>query len=468
MGDRQHAVALYNQGIQALQDKSDPKMVPHAYQLFASACHADPTWWQGFYQAGNNNSDLNLHQASIACWRRALEGEINPQERAKVLTNLGWRLHTIGQTQEAYAVSMQALDYDSSLPSAWRNLSLIHGVLGSPAMGVQCARKAWALLPDDKDTEFLLAFALLFNRELVEGFKHFEARFAYRLKEYLQYPYPKWQGELDKIVYLVSDQGLGDTLSFARFVQRACERSKQVIARIQPELYRLFLNSLGTIPNLTLVPTPYPFPAADCWTTFVSLPTILGLTDEEIRNTPQIAVPNVYMPVPWKSTDRKLHVGIAWAGSPLNDIDKHRSFPVEHFFELYRIPGLQLYSLQIGAKGKDMHDIGGAAIIRDITQYISDVTDTLAILNDLDLVICCESALAHICAAAGKECWIPYSHLGRDYRIGLDGSDMLWTPHHRLFRQGPDMKWEPVFAAIGEALRERVHAVAGASQKRVA
>ena len=71
------------------------------------------------------------------------------------------------------------------------------------------------------------------------------------------------------------------------------------------------------------------------------------------------------------------------------------------------------------------------------------------------LAIACESALGHICTLAGKEFWCPYSHQGRDYRLGVDGSDQIWSKY-RVFPQGPDMRWEPVFAEIVQALKERV------------
>ena len=151
-------------------------------------------------------------------------------------------------------------------------------------------------------------------------------------------------------------------------------------------------------------------------------------------------------------------MGIAWAGSPLNDLDRHRNIPLQHFAELYRVPGVQLYSLQVGDKAKELHDLGYAPIIRDLTPYIRAVADTMAILQHLDLVITCESALGHICAAAGKECWVPYSRLGKDYRIGCLGEDRLWTPRHRIFNQGMDCAWEPVFKEISKALAEKINA----------
>jgi hypothetical protein len=51
---------------------------------------------------------------------------------------------------------------------------------------------------------------------------------------------------------------------------------------------------------------------------------------------------------------------------------------------------------------------------------------------------------------------VPYSYLGRDHRIGLDGTDRLWTPQHKIIPQGPSMRWDRAFENIVELLRERV------------
>jgi hypothetical protein len=291
---------------------------------------------------------------------------------------------------------------------------------------------------------------------LKEGFKHFEIRFQWRLHQFLQYPYPRWTGETGKTVFLVSDQGLGDTLSFARFVRETCKRSQYVHCYIQPELMRLFQHAFMDIENINLLPFGANFPAADVWTTFVSLPFALGLSDDEIRNAEQIKPPFYSLPTSWMVPDTKLHVGVQWAGSRLNDVDRHRTISAHHFFDLYRCPGIQLYSLQVGSEHEnDANNMGGPALIKPLSPYIRDVVDTVAVLRDLDLVICCESALAHICALANKECWIAYSWLGRDYRIG-DGSDILWAPKHRIFRQHKDGDWDPVFREIAKVLEQRV------------
>ena len=476
MGNRDSAVKLYNQAILAANDKSKPSNPTTAYQLFASACMVDPTFGEAHYQYGNNQFDLKNLSAAVAAYRRALNCDITDKTRACCLANLGWCFHLLGDTGTAIEVTHRALDMDQGLTQGWMHLSVLRGLLGKTKDSVVAAETAvgWAehevsqaelsdSLEDRDNTlhglrrqllecRIALAFALLFDGQYSRAFPLFELRFEWRLHNFLHMPYRKWVGEAGRTVFLISDQGLGDTLSYARFLPLVCERSKHVHAMVHPELFRIFLHSFGHIANLNLIPLSGVYPHADAWTTFVSLPFALGLTDDLVRNTKSVKSPLFPLPTTWMIPDAQIHIGIAWAGSPLNDIDQHRNIPIRHFLELYRVPGVQLYSLQVGERSKDLHESGCVALIRDLAPYIHDVADTVALLNNLDLVICCESALGHICAMVDRECWVAYSYLGRDYRIGHTGDKLLWTPKHRIFQQGVDAHWESVFENIVQAL----------------
>lgn len=463
MGDRRTAEQFFNNGITAANDRSRPEYLQHAFQQFVSAANIDPTWGTAHYQCGNNCSDLGHLPAAIASWRRAMECELpdltdNTSEatRAKVLTNLGWRLESVGQTLEALQCTEEAVRLDPKLAFAWLNLSIVQTRLGLTAKAVVSAKKAFELSPEDATIEMGLAFACLFNRDLADGFRYFESRYRYKLVSFEKYPYPKWLGEPDKTIFLVSDQGLGDTLSMSRFIRETCRRARYVHACVHPELLRLLQYTCIDIPNLNLLPQPCNFPAADAWTTFVSLPFALGLSDDEIRNWPHISFePQRTNASSWKVPDRKLHVGIAWRGSKLNEINEHRSIPLHHFLELYRVPGVQLYGLQVDENRNHLYDQGCAAVVKDLSGYVRDVADTVSILKDLDMVLTCESALGHICTLAGTETWVPYSYMGKDWRAGVDGSDQIWSKY-RMFCQDSTLRWEPVFEDIVKALREKV------------
>lgn len=459
MGDRTQAVNFFNAGMKATEDKSYKDWATHAFGLFNSACMVDPTFGKGWYQNGNNNGDLNRLHASIACYRRALRGDLNTEERIFCLSNLSWRLHQIGEIEECLATAMEATELGPQHPYGWVNLSVAHGAFGSRMACTAAAWKAHELAPDDITVQFNLAFALLFNEQYAEGLKFFEARFPSRLKHYLTYPYPKWLGEPDKTVFLVSDQGLGDTLSFSRYIPLASKRARYIHAMVQPALLRSLTEAFGHLPNVNFIPVSNGFPQADVWTTFVSLPFALGLSDEEIKSAPHPQLPVYDISNHWKVPDCKLHIGIQWGGAAMNDIDKWRTIPVIHFLDLYKVPGVQLYALQIDNHREEMLQNSCESLIRDLSPWVNDITDTCAILKHLDLVICCESSLAHIAGALGKEVWIPYAHHAHDYRLGHDGSAILWYKHHRLFLQDRERKWEPVFANIVAALWEKINVV---------
>jgi hypothetical protein len=102
-----------------------------------------------------------------------------------------------------------------------------------------------------------------------------------------------------------------------------------------------------------------------------------------------------------------------------------------------------------------MHMKGAAGFIRDLSPYLRDVGDTLTVMRGLDLVICCESSVRHMAGAIGKECWVPYSYCGGDWRCGRNQKHPLWDPNTTLFRQGTDQTWGPVFKRIVAGLKAR-------------
>jgi hypothetical protein len=462
MSDRIAAIKFFNQAQAALADRTRDNHLALAYSLYSSSVVVDPDFAQGWYSIGSSNSDMQLLPAAVANFRRALEcpegdgaGALSAPLKARTLCNLGHRLYHLGKFDEARVFLEKSVELEPKFSFGWTNLSLIESHDGNLQAGVDLARLGFQI-DGNPTNELALALNLMFNREFAAGLAHFECRFAYKLHHFLQYPYPKWDGRPGQTLFLVSDQGLGDTISFSRFMEAACARSKFVHAAVHPELKRLFAAMFGHIPNLNLIPTPPSFVAADCWTTFVSLPHVLGLTDEEIINWPDPKVPAFTAQGGWKAPGRKLHIGVTWAGAPGSDIDRWRSFPLHHLLELYRVPGIQLYSLQVGDHAKDVHDQGCGALVLDLTPHIRDVADTIGLLRDLDMVITVESAMGHIAGLVHKETWVPYSYNGRDYRAGHDGSQPLWYRNHRFFKQKRGEEWEPVFERIVEAVRERV------------
>lgn len=430
------------------------------YRLFVSAVTADPRFPMGWSAVGNAANDMGLLAASVAAYRRALEGpegdlhagDLNDELRSKALVNMALRLHHMGRVPEAEIAAREALAADPNLPHGWAYLSMMESIRGNHDLELAYARRAFGLDPCPM-TELALAFALLFNRRWIEGLRHFEARFPYKLVRYESWPMPKWDGAPAGSVMVVCEQGLGDSLSYARFVQRARGRVGRLIFAVQPEIVRLLAPAL---PGVEVIPYPQTYPPVDAWCAVVSLPWVLGLSDAEFEAAPGLTFGPMLEPSGWRlpfTPGREpFRIGICWGGSPANDIDKWRSIPAEQFLELYRVPGIELYSFQVGERARDMHTMGCAALIRDLQPWLRDVADSAAILPKMDLVITVESFLGHLAGALGLPCWVLYSYHGGDYRLGRDEGGSLWYPRHRVFRQGADAAWGPVWDRVVEAL----------------
>ena len=470
---RNRSISFHNQAIPLIP--TDPIK---AYRLLCSAVVADPTMAVGWDTIGNSLADLKNSsgrlclQAAISAYRRCLElptgetpGDLTPQVRVKAMVNLGHRLVNAGYIEEAETVTREALallESDVSLDQeghafAWTNLSLSLSMQGRHDEAIAYATRAYEMSPEPI-IETGLAFALLFGGDYESGLRHFDARIAYRIPQFQAMPYDRWNGDRVDTLLVESDMGAGDTISFARFIPAASKSVKKLVFRVQPDILRMMTLALSGLRNVEVVPQSPVFPLADAWSPVMGLPTALGLTTEQIKNHPQVwRMPPARsdVPVGWKAPGRKLHVAIAYAGNPQNDIDVHRTIPVTQFLSLYRVPGVQLYSVQIGEPVKQLHDEGCASLIRDMSPWIKDALDTVAILREMDLVISCESFVAHLAAAADLACWVPVWVYGGDWRIGRSGDHPLWYPNTLVFRQERDGDWTGTFGKMVEALRER-------------
>ena len=438
-----------------------------SYRCLVNCVEMDPTYVPGWMHLGNRLRDMGNTAAAVTAWRAGLRvvGD-DVATRHGFLLNIGSALMTMGRLEESENTTDEAIrlwgrrkaPIEPRLAAyALMNRALVYQLRGMDGAALTEAVRGFELFSDPK-TELALAFSYLFNGRLADGLKHFDSRFEERLPQYINLPWNRWDGDrLDGALVVLPDMGLGDTLSFARFVAPTAALVDELIFVVQPELQRLLTEALAYVPNVKVVPSNYELPRAAVWCPVFGLPSALGLSTEEIHNATWPGV----RPAPvendtWKNPDARLHVAIAWAGAPGNDIDRYRSIPVTEFYPLHGVDGIQLYSVQVGPRVKDLHETGGVAFIKDMAPWIRDAGDTAGILDQMDLVIACESFVGHLAGAMGKECWLLCSKLGRDWRSPPRlGSQTVWYPDTQVYRQGEDRAWEPVMRRVLEALRAR-------------
>jgi hypothetical protein len=91
----------------------------------------------------------------------------------------------------------------------------------------------------------------------------------------------------------------------------------------------------------------------------------------------------------------------------------------------------------------------------DVGSELEDFSDTAAVISQLDLVLCVDTAVAHLAGALGKPAWVMVAQPA-DFRWLEGREDSPWYPTLRLFRQSRRDDWTEVVARVKGALQERV------------
>jgi ADP-heptose:LPS heptosyltransferase len=95
--------------------------------------------------------------------------------------------------------------------------------------------------------------------------------------------------------------------------------------------------------------------------------------------------------------------------------------------------------------------------IIDLTDHLTDFSETAALVSCLDLVITVDTSVAHLSAALGRPTWILLPYVP-DYRWLLDRDDSPWYPTVRLFRQTESCDYAPVLDRVRTELSTQISA----------
>jgi hypothetical protein len=148
-------------------------------------------------------------------------------------------------------------------------------------------------------------------------------------------------------------------------------------------------------------------------------------------------------------------IGIAWQGSPtMLPYDLFRSVPLAQFEPLARVDGVCLISLQLGAS-EPIAALAGRFPVVDLAGQLDESAgaflDTAAVIVNLDLVVTCDTAIAHLAGALGVPTWLALPVVP-SWRWLLDREDTPWYPTARLFRQVYAGRWEEPFQSMADRL----------------
>jgi tetratricopeptide (TPR) repeat protein len=390
--------------------------------------------------------------AAVACLKRAVA--YAPQS-AVLHSNLGNMLWLAQDFDAAMAAFRTALSLDTARPETYHNLGLLHFALGDYAAAVECYDNALALVATNRTIQWDRALALLSSGDYERGFAAYDVRFDLedpqfgfdpKLRSVRNTPLPLWQGEdlTGRTLYLYAEQGIGDTLQFARLLPMVAAKGARIIFDCPPELIRLFANFPGIA---ELRKSGAPLPAADYHLPLMSLASRLGITLANLpAKVPYIAAP-AQGPVLPRPPGTRVTVGLVWAGRARHANDQNRSLGLDEMLGLCDLPGVQYYSLQKGPRAEDIATVGARPLVRDLGPAIGDFADTARLVMQLDVVVTVDTAVAHLAGALGRPAFvlIPFTP---DWRWMAKREDTPWYPTLRLIRQPAPREWKSVIASV--------------------
>jgi predicted O-linked N-acetylglucosamine transferase (SPINDLY family) len=408
------------------------------------------------HQAHNNLGaalgELNRYDEAAEHFRRAIA--LKP-DYAEALSNLGHALRALGQAREAEAACRRALAIAPRFATAHLNLGLALQDLGRLDAALDSFRQSSMCDPGYAKAHACEGMLQLLRGELAAGWEKYEARWRLEDLPPRSFAQPQWRGEPleGKTILLHAEQGFGDTIQFLRYVPRAVARGARVVVEVQRPLVPL----ARRISGVTVVARGDPLPAFELHCPLLSLPLAFGTTLDTIpAATPYLTV-DPERAAQWRARiagegglEVGLKVGLAWAGSAVHRNDRNRSIPFAQLAPLLGVEGVRWFSLQVGPRAGELAERKDASIA-DLAPGLTDFGETAAAIAALDLVICADTAVAHLAGALGRPVWLlpPFAP---DWRWLTGRDDSPWYPSMRLFRQQRAGDWDGVVERVRAAL----------------
>jgi tetratricopeptide (TPR) repeat protein len=430
-----------------------PRDAEAAFEHVLALCPGDfeCLWMIGLCRLGQGDArgaEVRLRQAIAA-----------DAQRAVAWKDLGAALDAQDRRAEAIEASTTAVDLDARQgvrSDSFINLAIELADEGRVAEALALHER---MLPGAPHVYGHVAYAqaLLKSGRLREGWPQYEFRFLCepQLSQRQEFGRPIWSGQdlRGKTILLLAEQGLGDTIQFIRFVPRLKALGASVLFRAPVGFEEFAQGFPGVDKVLERGTTRVEF---DYHLNLMSLPRAFDVDLASIPGgTPYLnADPDLESRwAPRLRAGDGLRVGLVWAGNPNRAADRHRSFSLGALAPLGAVAGFRFYSLQKGAREEEALTPPPGLALHDLGPELHDFRDTAAVLNQLDLIICVDTAVAHLAGALGKPVWLMLSK-APCWRWLQDREDSPWYPTMRLFRQRQHGEWGEVVEEIRQALQE--------------
>lgn len=393
---------------------------------------------------------------AIACSQEAIA--LSPTF-VPAYNNWGLALKNKNKYEEAINYYLKGLKLNPDFVDLNYNIAICYKDTMQFDKAIEFYQKTLELNPNYSDAYLNLSIAYLLNKNFKEGFDFYEKRYIKLVEPCPSVKKPKWNGELleGKTIYVLCEQGYGDSIQFIRFIKDLKKfGATKILFKCQEGLEQLFKESNLNI-EIIKQSTPDEELNFDYYTLLLSLPYHLKINEYNIHSRTQYLKANKKKVSTYKRkyfNNNKYKIGIVWQGSPTHKGDNKRSLSLENFYPIFDFQNVQFYSLQKDYGSEQLINLPQNYNIINISESFENYSDTAAAIENLDLVITIDSSVAHLAGALGKEVWIILPE-ELEWRWFLDEDLTVWYSSARLFRPEFNKNRSKVIDRILEALNKK-------------
>ena len=340
-------------------------------------------------------------------------------QSAEAHANYGSALLELFRFEEAERELRRAVALKPDAPWAHLGLARFLNAVGRWTEAEAPYRRALAGPQDTPSLRTEVAKLLLGLGKFEEGWPLYESRIGApgQNAEPLDLP-NRWNGEplTGRSLVIWPEQGFGDQIQFARFAPLLRDQGARVTLVAPPELTALF-STLGVEVVEQSAETTFPQP--DYWTLPLSIPGKLGMRPETIPGARYLTAPEDRRRK-WADYAPKGAVGIVWKGRGTHSNDANRSLPTKGALA------------PLGSLGRP---------IVDLTEPLGDFADVAAVIEQLDVLVTVDTALAHLAGALGRPAFLLLPFYRADWRWMQCKSETPWYHSIKLVRQAQPGTW---------------------------
>jgi tetratricopeptide (TPR) repeat protein len=431
-----------------------------ALSSFGRAIQINPGIAEAHLNRGAVLRDMGQLEAALASYDRAIE--IKPNS-AEAHSHRGIVLKKLGRFDAALAGYDRAIAIKADHAEAYLNRGVLFAEQGRLDLALPNYDRAIAIKADFAEAHVNRSMALLLAGHYEGAWPGYEWRrrqaSAAKAGAHRQLAMPLWLGKeplAGKTILLYSEQGLGDTLQFCRYVKLVADLGARVILDVQRPLASL-LARLEGVSQMAEAGTP---PDADYCCPLLSLPLAFNTRLDSIPSGARYISIAPEQVARWQEklgVKTKARIGLVWSGSAAHQRDCDRSISLADLIP--RLPAdFQYVSLQKEVRELDRPYLDSNPAILNLAEDQRDFSDAAALCECMDLVLSVDTSVAHLSAALGKETWIMLSFIP-DWRWMLGRDDSPWYPSAKLYRQRNAGNWGGVFESVKTDLIRHIPSV---------